>query len=99
MSDNIMGTNEGTVEATLKQRGKVYGDYKDVVATRSYIMKVLSDHYSKVNDQPMPADIQLMFSDVVLKLVRAASSPQYEDSWLDLCGYSKLIQEVLSENN
>lgn len=89
----MMGNNEGNVEETLKQRGSVYGDYKQVCKTRAEIMAILKEHYRKTNSSIMPDTIAIAFSDMVLKLVRAAGAPGYADSYHDLCGYSKLLED------
>ena len=41
-----------------------------------------------------------MFGDVVLKLMRIASDPNHQDSYIDLAGYAKIIKEyTVDENN
>jgi hypothetical protein len=89
-----MGNNEGTVADTLKQRGLVYGSYKEVCEVRAKILDLLSKHHVAVTGKPMDDRTLLGFSDVVLKLVRAAGKPEYEDSWHDLAGYATLMEDI-----
>ncbi len=97
MSSDIMGTNEGTIDQTLKKRGSIYGDYGEVVAIRTGIMELLMKHYEEVNGEPMPEAWKTMFGDIVLKLVRASGKPTYPDSWHDLAGYATLIERKINE--
>ena len=89
----VMGNNEGSVQDTLNQRGTVYGNYGNVCKSRVAIMKVLYQHHVNVNGKAMDEKTAMGFSDVVLKLVRAAGKPDYDDSWHDLAGYATLMEE------
>ena len=97
MESGVMGDHGDTVDDTLKQRGSVYGPYEKVVEARAIIMDTLKVHFKRQNNYQMPGDIEMMFNDVVLKLVRAASKPKYTDSWHDLGGYAKLIERVMND--
>lgn len=77
----------------LKQRGQVYGSYAIGVSCRANIMGALNKTYmSTHNGEDLPDDLRVMFSDLSLKLMRAASDPTHLDSWVDLEGYAKLIK-------
>lgn len=88
-----------TTDATeiLAQRGTVYGKYIDGVICRANIMQALNDVYRSINGVDLPSDLRVMFTDLVLKLMRAASCPSHIDTWVDLEGYSKLVKEVMIE--
>lgn len=94
-----MGVNEGSVEATLKERQGVYGNYRDVCHTRAMIMDLLQENHSRVQGRGMDPRTEVMFSDVVLKLVRASGNPGYADSWHDLAGYATLIEAATSRGD
>ena len=79
----------------LKQRGAVYGTYTDGVECRVSIMLALNDVHYKARGEDVPEYLRVMFSDLVLKLMRAASSPSHIDSWVDLEGYAKLVKEAM----
>lgn len=90
----LMGDNEGKVEATLKQRGHIYGDYSQVIATRARIMSLLEAHHQQVNGTGIPDNMEVAIGDIVLKLVRGSGAPHYADSWHDLAGYATLIENL-----
>jgi len=96
MSD-IMGNNEGNVADTLKQRGSIYGSYGKVCSSRVEIMNVLKQHHFIVNNEQMSEETAMGFSDLVLKLVRAAGKPSYVDSFHDLAGYATLMEKQAIE--
>ena len=89
--------NEGSVKDTLRQRGSIYGDYKDGVNARGVVIKALADHYVQVNGVPMSQDQLVWVSDLVMKLVRASSNPTHDDSLHDLQGYANLIEKMYQE--
>jgi hypothetical protein len=94
-----MGENGGSVDATLKQRGNVYGGYGKVVKTRSHILELLKEHHKQVTGGDMPKEMEIALGDVVLKLVRGAGAPSYPDSWHDLAGYATLIEKLALETS
>jgi len=87
-----------SIEETLEERGAVYGSYVSGVVCRANMMEALNDKHIECNSKPLPEKVRVVFSDILLKLMRAASDPKHEDSWLDLAGYSKLIYEMVEEN-
>jgi len=92
---DTMGNNEGNVEDTLKQRGNIYGSYEKVCSTRCSIMELLDKHHLQVNSKRMDEVTKIAFGDLVLKLVRAAGAPEYKDSFHDLGGYAKLMEDMI----
>lgn len=92
-----MGQNAGTVEETLEQRGGVYGDYGLACDDRAIIMKVLKRRHELLNGKPMSETIEIMFGDMVLKLVRGAGAPTHTDSFHDLSGYSSLTEKAIEK--
>ena len=94
-----MGNNEGSVEATLNQRGSIYGSYSQVLKTRASISVNLEKHYEAVHGKPMPRDLSIGLGDVILKLVRAVGKPEYKDSWHDLQGYAKLMEDTYGRDS
>ena len=90
---------DNTVDAVLKERGAIYGSYKSGVDCRATMMKALNDKHIECNDKNLPEETRVVFSDILLKLMRAASDPTHADSWLDLAGYSKIINEMMEEQD
>lgn len=90
--------NEGSVEATLEKRGSIYGSYSKVIAARGNIMEVLKEHHLTITGYEMSSEMQVAMGDLVLKLVRGAGAPSHDDSWHDLGGYAKLIEDMVKAN-
>ena len=87
-----------SIDNVLKERGAVYGSYISGVECRAAILEALNEKHIEVNSKPMCETQRIVFGDIALKLMRAASTPTHQDSWLDLAGYSKLINEMIEEN-
>ena len=85
---------ETNVNKVLTTRGKIYGRYEHGVECRATIMGALKQLYKRNNKQDMPEQMSVMFSDIVLKMMRAVSAPEHVDSWVDLAGYAKLVKDL-----
>lgn len=85
------------VNETLKERGKVYGDYKGGSEFRANVMELLVDRYAKVNHGGMPAIHMVYVYDIVNKLSRLAVTPYHIDTWHDIAGYATLVEEALKK--
>ena len=87
------------IDNTLEKRNSKYGSYEDGVILRVDIMTLIKCHYRSINVIDMDPLIESMISDVVNKLVRIAVTPTHIDSWHDIQGYSKLIENYLRRTN
>ena len=85
------------VNETLKERGKVYGDYKGGSEFRANVMELIADRYAKVNHGGMPAIHMVYVYDIVNKLSRLAVTPYHIDTWHDIAGYATLVEEALKK--
>ena len=85
------------VNETLKERGKVYGDYKGGSEFRANVMELIVDRYAKVNHGGMPAIHMVYVYDIVNKLSRLAVTPYHIDTWHDIAGYATLVEEALKK--
>ena len=83
------------VNETLKERGKVYGDYKGGSEFRANVMELIVDRYAKVNHGGMPAIHMVSVYDIVNKLSRLAVTPYHIDTWHDIAGYATLVEKAL----
>lgn len=99
MEKTTIGTNEGVLSNTLQARKSVYGDYRDVIETRTKIMASVKNHYYLVNGVPMTQDLEVAFGDLVMKLVRAVAAPTHGDSFHDLSGYAALLEKIYVKDN
>lgn len=85
------------VNETLKERGKVYGDYKGGSFFRAVVSRAIIARYAEVNHGGMP-DIYLVYLyDIVNKLSRLAATPDHIDTWHDIAGYATLVEEALKK--
>lgn len=83
------------IEKTIKERGSIYGNYKDTIVSRTKIMETLRNHFEKTNGFPMDLQTQVVLGDLVLKLVRVSASPKHSDSMHDISCYAKLIEDEI----
>ena len=82
------------VNETLKERGKVYGDYKGGSEFRANVMELIVDRYAKVNHGGMPAIHMVYVYDIVNKLSRLAVTPYHIDTWHEIAGYATLVEKA-----
>lgn len=84
----------------LNQRGSIYGKYSDGVSARAKMMEAVKSVYRSTHSgKDLPEDLQIMYSDLFLKIMRSASNPKHLDSWVDLEGYSHLIKQSLVDGD
>ena len=84
----------------LKERGNTHGSYKHIVNARAAILEELTTLYRHRHpNKEVPTVLEVMWSDVLLKLVRSAANPNHQDNWDDLAGYANIIQEYMEDAN
>ena len=86
-----MGNN---IDKTLAQRGAVYGDYKGGSEFRAEVMKLATNRYKAVNGKEMEEVDRVYIYDIINKLSRLTTTPNHIDTWHDIVGYAKLVEEV-----
>jgi hypothetical protein len=88
-------TEEGDIVATLNERAKDYGKFKDGAALMQGIKRLLADHAAKhgktfVDDQWEALEM------IVHKIGRIVNgNPDKVDHWTDIAGYAKLVADRL----
>ena len=85
-------------DETLTSRGNIYGPYRDGLDIRENIIAAILNGYERHNGKPMPKKQESYFWDVANKLSRLAVCPEHIDSWHDIVGYAKLIENAVSED-
>lgn len=88
-----------SVKETLESRGETYGDYKGGSEFRAIMMKAVNDRFQQVHGHKMPGVEQIYIFDIINKLSRLAVTPNHIDSWHDIQGYAKLVEEALNEQS
>ncbi len=86
------------VDIILQERGEVYGDYAGGLAFRQALVDAIKGRYKQVHNKQMCDDDIMLFNDIIGKLSRLAVTPDHDDSWKDLAGYSLLVEEIIKGN-
>lgn len=91
----IEQVRQQTIEATLAERQAQYGCFEDVAFVTENIMTVLSKvHTNGLNDLPHTHRMALYM--IASKMARIVNGDfNHKDSWHDIGGYSKLIEDLL----
>ena len=94
MSDAAQEGIAPDLAATLVARGSRYGDFKEHARVTQNIKRAMQDspNWSKLSDDKKEALEMLAH-----KAGRILNGdPEYQDSWVDICGYSKLVADRLT---
>ncbi len=83
-----------TVDDTLDKRKGQYGEYRNQIQAKADIIDTLSSLYSSVHHKEIPTLHLMCLTEIVTKLTRCATNMHHTDSWHDLSGYAKLIEDV-----
>jgi len=85
-----------TIEQTLLDRGKKYGDFRDHAYISQSIKSIMheTDIWHKLS-----CDKQESLDMIAHKIGRILNGdPEYKDSWHDIVGYAKLVDDTLENN-
>lgn len=84
------------LEATLKERGSRYGEFKDNAAIAQNMKTLLS---LNPGWHPMHADQREAIEMICVKISRILTgNPDYVDNWVDIAGYAQLVANRLSKS-
>ena len=91
----IEQVRQQTIETTLAERQAQYGCFEDVAQTTGKIMEALSEvRVNGLSDLPHPHRMALYM--IASKMARIVNGDfNHKDSWHDIGGYSKLIEDLL----
>lgn len=81
------------IKETLKERGEIYGDYGLNVESIASIMNILQKLHHTNTGETMNLIDYSNLNYIVIKLVRLGVTPEHIDSWHDISGYAKLIED------
>jgi hypothetical protein len=87
------------LDETLSSRKAVYGKYYDQVILRADLMKLMTEAYKANHNQDMPEVYYGYIWDIMNKMSRIAVSPNHIDSWHDVQGYAKRVEESITERS
>lgn len=84
------------LEQTLQERGKRYGKFTDHARVAVGLKTVIAEELAR-RDTVLAADQVEALHMICHKLGRiAAGDPNYADSWHDIAGYAKLVEDRLN---
>jgi hypothetical protein len=84
-----------SVEATLEERGRRYGDFSDHAIIAQNLQDVMrgTEGWHKCNVVQRQA--LTVIADKIARILNG--DPNYKDNWHDICGYSKLVEDRIIE--
>jgi hypothetical protein len=80
-------------DEVLKERGEVYGNFTDGSRLEMQIMALIAFNYEKQHRKPLPELERIFFSKIIMKLSRLSVTPNHIDSWTDIAGYARLVEQ------
>ena len=91
----IEQVRQHSIEATLAERQAQYGCFEDVARTTGKIMEALAEvRVGGLDELPYPHRMALYM--IASKMARIVNGDfNHKDSWHDIGGYSKLIEDLL----
>ena len=82
-----------TTDEVLKERASVYGDFTNGSYLESEILKLLKANHFKQHGTYLSELELVFFSKIIMKLSRLSVTPDHIDSWTDIAGYARLIEQ------
>ena len=88
------GTLPESIESTLEERGRRYGDFHGHAAITQLIKSAMRQKPSKWDN--LSDDKKECLEMLAHKIGRILNGdPEYHDSWHDIVGYTKLVADTL----
>ena len=83
------------ISATLAERGARYGKFEDHAEITQSLKLVMNNHKKW---DALPPDMKEALEMIAHKIGRIlCGDPLYADSWHDIAGYAKLVEDNLTE--
>lgn len=90
-----MGLLDDPVSQTLQERGVRYGEYRDVSWTAQMLKNILRQSATWDYTSPVQRESLEMICNKLSRIVNG--DPNYIDSWHDIQGYAKLVEDELTK--
>jgi len=87
-------TNNTSVEDTLAARGRRYGVFEDHATISQEIKNTLRTTPRWAFLDPDQCEALEMIAHKIARILNG--DPDYADSWHDICGYAKLVEDRLT---
>ena len=85
------------IDEVLKERGDRYGDFGDHADIAQGFKKIMMNSRSWMDLTPSMKQTMEMFADKMARILNG--DPFYDDSWIDIIGYSQLIVNQLHQKD
>ena len=85
------------IDEVLKERGDRYGDFGDHANIAQGFKKIMMNSRSWMDLTPSMKQTMEMFADKMARILNG--DPFYDDSWIDIIGYSQLIVNQLHQED
>lgn len=82
-----------TTDEVLQERGSVYGNFTDGSNLEAEIMALLAHNHHKQQGKALTELERIFFSKIIMKLSRLSVTPDHIDSWTDIAGYARLVEQ------
>lgn len=82
-----------TLKKTLKERGKKYGDFKEMTDIQQRLKTVIRSYASFHQMEPYQQEALDMFATKIGRIL--SGDPNYNDNWIDIAGYATKVVESL----
>lgn len=79
------------LDATLKQRGSIYGDFTDNAQIAQGIKQVMRSHSGWDNMEPVHREALDVIASKISRII--TGDPNYKDNWHDIQGYAKITED------
>lgn len=87
-------SNDRDLLKTLTERGNRYGKFTDHAEITQHIKALIRNHEGW---EKLDCDMREALEMIAHKIGRILSGdPKYDDSWHDIAGYSKLVEDRLN---
>lgn len=85
------------INSTLQQRGNRYGKFVHHAEITMALKQVIAEHMATHHIPAMAPDQQEALDMICHKIGRIVNGdPNYDDSWIDIAGYAKLVADRLN---
>ena len=82
-----------TTDEVLKERASVYGDFTDGSTLEAALIELLEFNHMRQHKKALTELERIFFSKIIMKLSRLSVTPDHIDSWTDIAGYARLIEQ------
>jgi len=88
------------IDGTLQERGNRYGPFDGHAAITQALKEVMNNSVDEINTnwnslEPYQKEALEMIAHKIGRILNG--DPNYDDSWIDIAGYAKLVADMLRE--